>query len=161
MNLTKFHILNQMTTLSVDISQVFHFHSHLTFHWRSLSQIHSLHQVTLPVDIPQVFQKPPHLTSHWRSLSRIYHVNQVTIPVDTPQYFHLHSHMTFHWRNISHIHHLQQVTIPVDIPQFFLSQTQPQCYRNPSKSIKWPFPSFLTAFLMHFEPYPSNWIHRS
>ena len=52
--------MNQMSTLPVDIPQDCHTYSHLTSHWRSLSQIHHLHQVPLPVDIPPQYNQIKH-----------------------------------------------------------------------------------------------------
>ena len=36
-------IMNQRTTLPVDIHQGYHIHSHMTYHWWSLSQISHIH----------------------------------------------------------------------------------------------------------------------
>ena len=40
-----------------------------------------------------------------------------------------------------------------------LSRTQPQCFINPSKSLKWPFLLSLPAFIFHLKPCSSNWSH--
>ena len=81
-NLPHFLILNQISTLPVDIPQVFYIYSHITSHCRILSQLHNMHQATLPVEIPQDFQLHSHLTCHWRRLFWIQLMHQLTLPFE-------------------------------------------------------------------------------
>ena len=83
----------------------------------------------------------------------------MTLQVEIPQDFHLHSHQTWHCRRLSKLRLLHQVNLPVYIYPIFLSQTQPQCSRNPSKILKWTFPLSLLDCLMHLNPHSSKWIH--
>ena len=86
-NLPWLQILNQITTLPVEIPQVFYLRYHLTCHCMSLPYLLHMHQGNLLVDISKVFQKPPHLASYWRSKSQLHHLQQVDLPVDIPQIF--------------------------------------------------------------------------
>ena len=49
-----------MSTILVDIHQACHIYSHITSHWRRISQIHHLHPLTLPVDISPHYHQSKH-----------------------------------------------------------------------------------------------------
>ena len=51
-NLPQLYIMNQSSTLPLYIPQYYHIHSHMAYHWRSLSQLQLMNQVTLPLYIP-------------------------------------------------------------------------------------------------------------
>ena len=132
----------------------------MSFQQNHLPQFLLLNQITpLPVEIPQALHVHSNMTYHWRSLYQLHHMHQLTLPVEIPQYFHLNSTLTFHCRRLYHINLLLQVTPPGEIPPFFLYKTQPQCSRNPSKSLKWTFMLSLPDFIMHLKIHSSKWSH--
>ena len=100
--------------IQVNIPQYLHLHSHMTYHRRSLFQLHNLHQANyLPVDIPQTYHLHSHITYHWRSLSKIHLLQQVTyLPVYITPAYHLQYPLIFLQKNKTSHTSFQQNHLP-------------------------------------------------
>ena len=82
-------------------------------------------------------------------------LNQVSHPVLNPLVIHL----TSQQRRPHQLHIMYQVTLPVEITPFSLYQTQLQCSRNPTITLKYTFLPSLTALLIHLQPHSSTCRH--